>query len=48
MKLNKKNEKFNVAQKVQDLGFLIGLHTNKISERKLKLIHDTFFGIDKI
>ena len=46
--LNKKNEKFKVAQKVQDLGFLIGLHTNKISERKLKLIHDTFFGIDKI
>ena len=46
--LNRKNEKFKVAQKVQDLGFLIGLHTNKISTRKLQLIHDAFFEIDKI
>jgi len=44
--LNKSNEKFQVAQKVQDLGFLIGLHTNKISKKKLQLIHDTFFKID--
>ena len=47
-KLNKKNEKFKVAQKVQDLGFLIGLHTNKISKKNLQLIHDAFFEIDKI
>ena len=45
-RLNKNNEKFSVAQKVQDLGFLIGLHTNKISKKKLQLIHDTFFKID--
>tara|TARA_B100002003_G_C14099193_1_gene528640 strand:+ start:286 stop:1548 length:1263 start_codon:yes stop_codon:yes gene_type:complete len=47
-KLNKKNEKFPVAQKVQDLGFLIGLHTNLISKRNLKLIHDSFYEIDKL
>ena len=47
-KLNKSNEKFEVAQKVQDLGFLIGLHTHKISEKKLQLIHDAFFKIEKL
>ena len=47
-KLNRKNEKFKVAQKVQDLGFLIGLHTNKISTRKLQLIHNAFFEINEI
>ena len=47
-KLNIKNEKFKVAQKVQDLGFLIGLHTSKISKKKLQLIHDAFYEIDKI
>jgi len=46
--LNKNNEKFQVAQKVQDLGFLIGLHTNKISKKKLQLIHYTFFKIDSL
>ena len=29
-KLCNKNEKFDNAQKVQELGFLIGLHTKKI------------------
>ena len=47
-KLNKKNEKFPIAQKVQDLGFLIGLHTSLISRRNLKLIHDSFYEIDKL
>ena len=47
-KLNRKNEKFKVAQKVQDLGFLIGLHTNRISKRKLQLIHDALFEINRI
>ena len=47
-KLNKTNEKFNEAQKVQDLGFLIGLHTNKISDKQLNLIHKSFFMIDKL
>ena len=47
-KLNKKNIKFNNAQKIQDLGFLIGLHTRKISKSKLDFIHDVFFMIDHI
>ena len=46
-KLNKKKEKFPVAQKVQDMGFLIGLHTSKVSKKNLQLIHDAFFEIDK-
>jgi CDP-4-dehydro-6-deoxyglucose reductase, E1 len=46
--LCKKNEKFENSQKVQDLGFLIGLHTKKISKNSLKLIHDAFFMIDQI
>ena len=46
--LCKKNEKFENSQKVQDLGFLIGLHTRKISKSNLKLIHDAFFMIDQI
>jgi len=47
-KLNEKNIKFNNAQKIQDLGFLIGLHTRKISKSKLDFIHDVFFMIDHI
>ena len=47
-KLCKKNEKFEKSQNVQDLGFLIGLHTRKISKSNLKLIHDAFFMIDQI
>ena len=46
--LNPKNLKFAVAQHIQDLGFLIGLHTKKISTKNLKLIHDTFFKINSI
>ena len=47
-KLCKKNEKFDNSQKVQELGFLIGLQTKKISKNNLKLIHDAFFAIDQI
>ena len=47
-KLCKMNEKFENSQKVQELGFLIGLHTKKISKSNLKLIHDAFFMIDQI
>jgi len=47
-KLCKKNEKFENAQKVQELGFLIGLHTKKLSKNNLDLIHDSFFMIDNI
>ena len=46
--LNKDNQKFQNTQEVQELGFLIGLHTKKINKNKLKLIHDSFFKIDSI
>ena len=46
--LNKDRGKFRNTQEVQELGFLIGLHTKKINKNKLKLIHDCFFKIDSI
>ena len=46
--LNRNNYKYPNAQIIQDLGFLIGLHTKKISAKNLNLIHDAFFKIDKI
>ena len=46
--LNPKNEKFRNAQIIQDLGFIIGLHTKKISFKQLNFIHDNFFMINKI
>jgi CDP-6-deoxy-D-xylo-4-hexulose-3-dehydrase len=36
------------SQEVQELGFLIGLHTKPILQKQLKLIHDNLFYIDKI
>ena len=39
---------FKNAQEIQNLGFLIGLHTKKISNTQLKLLHDSFFKIDKL
>ena len=47
-KLNKKGQIFKNAQDIQDRGFIIGLHTMKISNKNLNLIHDAFFMIDKI
>ena len=47
-KLNKERRNYPNTQAVQELGFLIGLHTKKIDENKLKLIHDAFFKIDSI
>ena len=46
--LNPSNKKFFSAQKVQDLGFVIGLHTKKIKYNQLKFIKETLFSIDKI
>ena len=46
--LNKDSRKFHNTQDVQELGFLIGLHTKRINNNKLKLIHDSFFKIDSI
>tara|TARA_B110000967_G_C18644327_1_gene440092 strand:- start:12 stop:620 length:609 start_codon:yes stop_codon:yes gene_type:complete len=47
-KLNPKNEKFEGAQKIQDLGFVIGLHTVKISNRQINFIVDTLFSIERV
>ena len=47
-KLDKNKKTFKNSQKVQELGFIIGLHTKKITDYQLKLIKDSFFMIDKI
>ena len=47
-KLNKNNEFFEGAQLVQDLGFVIGLHTKKIKKDILKKINEALFSINKI
>ena len=39
---------FKNAQEIQNLGFLIGLHTKKISNIQLELLHDSFFKIDQL
>ncbi len=46
--LNKHRRKFKNTQEVQELGFLIGLHTKRINKDKLRLLHDSFFKIDSI
>ena len=46
--LNKDRRKFRNTQEVQELGFLIGLHTKRINKDKLKLIQDSFFKIETI
>ena len=45
-KINKK--KFNNAQKVEDLGFFIGLHTKKLTNRICKYIAFHLLKIDEI
>jgi CDP-4-dehydro-6-deoxyglucose reductase, E1 len=47
-KLNPKKEKFLNAESIQKNGFLIGLHTKKISKNELKFLVNTLFLIDKI
>ena len=46
--LNVSKENFIGAQKVQDLGFVIGLSTVKIDEKKLKFVTNILFSIDSI
>jgi len=46
--LNTKKFKFNGAQSIEDLGFLIGLHTKKIKKKQLDLITNSLFYINKI
>ena len=47
-KLNPKKLLFKNAQKIQELGFVIGLHTKKISRKEVEFIKNSFFKIDKI
>ena len=46
--LNPNKKKFIGAQKVQELGFVIGLHVKKIKQKQLKFIAETLFSIEKI
>ena len=41
--LNKEKLKFKGAQSIEDLGFLIGLHTKEIQKKHLELIKSLFF-----
>ena len=47
-KLNIKNLKFKNAQKAEDLGFFIGLHTKNLKHKLIKFITKTLLDIEKI
>ena len=47
-KFNKKNEKFPEAQKVENLGFFIGLHTKSIKREILNKLVNILLKIDNI
>lgn len=44
--LNNQKLKFEGAQSIENLGFLIGLHTKKINQKQLSLIKNSLFFID--
>jgi dTDP-4-amino-4,6-dideoxygalactose transaminase len=46
--LNNKKLKFKGAQSIEDLGFLIGLHTQKITQKQLSLIKNSLLFIDSL
>ena len=46
--LNKSKENFKGANKIEQLGFVIGLHTKKITQKQVIFIKNTLFLIDKI
>ena len=46
--LNQQRRKFKNTQEVQELGFLIGLHTKRINKIKLRENQYNFIKIDKI
>jgi CDP-4-dehydro-6-deoxyglucose reductase, E1 len=46
--LNPRKVKFKGAQEVEDLGFVIGLNTNKTKNSKIDYIVNTLYSIDKI
>jgi CDP-6-deoxy-D-xylo-4-hexulose-3-dehydrase len=45
--LNDNREKFKGADTVEELGFVIGLHTKKINIKQVDFIKNTLFLIDK-
>ena len=47
-KLNSKKEEFKGAQEIEDRGFFIGIHVNKITEKELKLLENKLLKIDEI
>lgn len=47
-KLDKSNFNLYGSQTIQDLGFVIGLHTHKINNSLLNFVKNTLFSIDKI
>ena len=47
-KLGTNNKKFLGAEEVQNLGFVIGLHTKEIDQKKINLITKTLLSIDDI
>ena len=46
--LNPKKKKFHGADLIQELGFVIGLHTKKITDRELKFISNTLLSINSL
>ena len=47
-KLNPRKNKYPGADQVQELGFVIGLHTKNISNKKLKFLSETLLSIDSL
>jgi CDP-6-deoxy-D-xylo-4-hexulose-3-dehydrase len=46
--LFKKNDVYKNAQEIEELGFIIGLHTNRISKSKVKFLADCLLMIDEL
>ena len=44
-KLNQKNEKFKHAQEIEERGFFIGLHTEKIKKEEIDLLKEKLLNI---
>jgi hypothetical protein len=46
--LNPKKDKFKNAQVIEDLGFFIGLHTQKLSLKDAKYLANSLLKIDQL
>jgi hypothetical protein len=46
--LFKKNDVYKNAQEIEDLGFIIGLHTSRISKNKVRFLADRLLMIDEV